>query len=87
MTDNVIRLGTRIHCHAEKRWVREQIRLYGAKAVLGLDLEIGAAIRLVDELPSAYVPIGDCDNRDPDGVCKGHVIRIEERDDDDDDGD
>jgi len=69
-------MGTRYHIHAEKRWVKAQIREFGVQAVLGDEIAgmtEADAMQLVDDLASKYVPVGDsCDNRDEDGVCQGH---------------
>lgn len=79
-------MSTIMHCHAEKRWAKEQIRRFGARAVLGLDVDVETGCRLVDELESEYVPVGACDNRGPDGICRGHwkpeIVGEESEDDD-----
>ena len=70
----LVQLVRVIHACAEKRWVKQQIRLFGAGKVIGRDdLEVDEACRMIDELPSEFVPIGECDNRGPDGRCRGHM--------------
>jgi hypothetical protein len=67
------------HCHAEKRWAKEVVRELGSGAIGRPDLTIDQALAAIDALPSQYVPVGECDNRSPDGVCLGHDTRELER--------
>lgn len=64
---------TVIHTHAEKRWAKDQIRIHGPGAVLGRpELTIADAFQIIDDMKSEFVPVGECDNRDENGVCRGH---------------
>lgn len=65
--------GTTIHSHAEKDWVKRELREHGPDAVFsekGMTLE--QALAFVDDYPTEYLPVGRCDARDARGVCLGH---------------
>lgn len=66
----------RIHCAAEKEWLKAEIRRDGSGSWIGHP-EMGPdeACAMVDACPTTFVPVGDdCDNRDEHGVCRGHEI-------------
>ena len=69
-----MRVGYTYHCHATKEWVVKEILKYGGNKVLrdfsGTNIE---AIALVMKDPGEYIVIGECDNKNDDGTCAGHL--------------
>lgn len=65
--------GTIIHTHAEKDWVKRELRAHGAASVFGReDLTLEQALQLVDDCPTEFIPVGRCEDRDERGICRGH---------------
>lgn len=71
------RTTTIVHTHAEKRWVKAQLREHGPGEVMGRpELTLADALQLVDDCPTEFVPIGECAARDERGQCRGHRVAI-----------
>jgi len=63
-----------MHMNATKQYIRSVIEDRGAEFVFGDEWKgrDDDALTALDNDPREVIPIGDCDNQDERGYCRGH---------------